>query len=48
MSLVPGGACVVDNPDSMPLVCGGLQQNWTDGVDDALALAVEVLLIAGW
>jgi hypothetical protein len=37
-----------ENPDPVQPLCGRLHEDWPDGVDEALALAGEVLLVAGW
>lgn len=37
-----------ENPDPVQPVCGRLHEDRPDGVDETLALAGEVFLIAGW
>jgi hypothetical protein len=48
MGLMSGGPPVESNPDPVTLVCGRLQKNGPDGVNNVLVQGCKIVLIGGW
>lgn len=46
--LMPGGAGIVNHPDAVLLVSGGLEEDRPNGFDEGNAFALKIVLVTGW